>query len=95
MLLIALHIDYKDGTGEDIVASVSAMAAAEERFDKATGDILSSGRVGYFVFLAYAELADSGRELPTFEEWRRTVVNIAVKDAGDPVPLESSPGIGS
>jgi hypothetical protein len=91
MLRLALHVDYDDKSGVDVIASALDIVNFERKFDKSITVFASEVRVEYLLELAFSALARKKLTTLSFDEWADTVSGITFGNESDAdvVPLES------
>jgi hypothetical protein len=96
MLRLALHVDYDDGTGADVIASALDIVNFERKFDKSITVFADQVRVEYLLELAYSALSRKKLTTLSFDDWADTISGITFGNEADTeiVPLEKTPPIG-
>jgi hypothetical protein len=96
MLRLALHVDYDDGTGADVIASALDIVNFERKFDKSITVFADQVRVEYLLELAYSALSRKKLTTLSFDDWADTISGITFGNEADTeiVPLEKTPPTG-
>lgn len=96
MLRLALHVDYDDGSGADVIASALDIVNFERKFDKPITVFADQVRVEYLLELAYSALSRKKLTTLSFDDWADTISGITFGNEADTeiVPLESNPPTG-
>ena len=96
MLRLALHVDYDDGTGADVIASALDIVNFERKFDKSITVFADQVRVEYLLELAYSALSRKKLTTLSFDDWADTISGITFGNEEDTeiVPLEKTPPTG-
>jgi hypothetical protein len=95
MMKVALHVDYSDGSGVDVVATAPDLLAFERHFDKPFTVFGTDMRLEYVLWLAWRSLNRQGKTSLEFDPWIETVANVGLGESEEPPPLESGQPIGS
>lgn len=96
MLRLALHVDYDDGSGADVIASALDIVNFERKFDKSITVFADQVRVEYLLELAYSALSRKKLTTLSFDDWADTISGITFGNEEDTeiVPLEKTPPTG-
>ena len=92
MLRLALHVDYDDGSGVDVIASALDIVNFERKFDKSITVFADQVRVEYLLELAYSAMSRKKLTTLSFDDWADTISGITFGNEADTeiVPLESN-----
>ena len=96
MLRLALHVDYDDGSGVDVIASALDIVNFERKFDKSIKVFADQVRVEYLLELAYSAMSRKKLTTLSFDDWADTISGITFGNEADTeiVPLEKTPPTG-
>jgi len=92
---VALHVDYSDGSGVDVIATAPDLIAFERQFDKPFTIFAESMRLEYVLWLGWHALKRQQLTTLEFDPWIETVGSVGLTDSQEPPPLESGQPIGS
>ena len=95
MMKVALHVDYSDGSGVDVIATAPDLIAFERQFDKPFTIFAESMRLEYVLWLGWHALKRQQLTTLEFDPWIETVGSVGLTDSQEPPPLESGQPIGS
>lgn len=95
MMRVALHIEYSDGSGVDVVATAPDLIAFERHFDKPFTVFADNLRLEYLLWLAWHTVNRSSQIDKDFDAWCENVTSIVIGESDDPAPLESKAPTGS
>lgn len=94
MMRVALHVQYDDGSGADVMASAPDLIAFERHFNTSMVTFNETFRVEHVLFLAWTALHRRGVTTDDFDTWCERVDSVEfgdVKDAQLPPLGEAAP----
>jgi hypothetical protein len=99
MMTFQFGIEYADGSGDETTASFPDFVAFERKYDRpglqALTGVDGQPRIEWLLFMAWHSLKRAKPDLPEFDPWCETVVNMRRGEEHEPPPLESKASTGS
>jgi hypothetical protein len=78
-----------------ITTEIVDMIAFEQEFDLSISVLGEDPKMSHLTWLAWHSMQRTGKTQLEFMEWAATLEDITGEEAGEPVPLESTPSTGS
>jgi len=95
MMKIMLGVQYVDGSGAEVTASVPDFVAFERKYDKPISAFSTDVRIEYMAFIAWHALNRTNETKLDFDGWLETLAELRIGEEEEIVPLESNQSTGS
>jgi hypothetical protein len=95
MMKIMLSVQYVDGSGAGVEASVPDFIAFERKYDRPVASFANDPRIEYMCFLTWHALTRTKGETAEFDDWLSKVAELTIGDEEEIAPLESNQPTGT